>query len=443
MNVIKLPPTLPDLDKLIDIAIETGGETDRFDFKEIIDLRNDVHKVRLIRAIGAFANTDEGGFILIGISNDQKITGLQDDVYNLFDQTPVHNIVNKYLSPPPFIQVRKHEREGKNLVIIEVQPFKEFPSIVRESATFGSDKLVAGSILFRNAAAESAVLTAESDIRKLCDIIVKRRASTFIELFQRGTLGRIYQKSDKFEELQVIRKRADNEWPSSEGAKPYIEVAFSSEDSLNLTPEQLKSLIPAACIKIRHGFPFVDVSGSEVYRYTSWGWYGMIPFSLLGENDTPPSYLWLLSRKGAFLDREYLWEDSPGSSVQGGVALFHVIGRLILIIRFLLSFSETINVARDTKFRLLIKCNNVISRFLKEEDDFFPPHHLPRAAENVVEAVIDISLNDIRQRQKEIALFLFEEIVWQFGRDDLTRHDLENYLSKAREFLGREYALTD
>ncbi len=443
MNVIKLPPALPDLDKLIDIAIETGGETDRFDFKEVIDLRTEAHKVRLIRAIGAFGNTDEGGFVLIGISNDRKVTGLQDEVYNFFDQTPVQHIVNQYLSPPPLIQVRKHERKGKNLVIIEVQPFKEFPSIIRQSATFGSDKLVAGSILFRNAAAESAVLTAEFDIRKLCDIIVKRRASTFIELFQRGTLGKVYQKSDKFEELQVNRKRADHEWPSSEGATPYLEVAFSSEDSLDLTPEQLKSLIPGACIKIRHGFPFFDVSGSEVNRYVSWGWYGKIPFSVLGEDGAPPSYLWLLSRKGAFIDREHLWEDSPNSSYKGGIALFHVIGKLILIIRFLLSFSEKIEATEDTKFRLVIKCNNVKNRFIKDDRFFIPSQHLPRAAENRVEAVIDISLSDIRQRQKEIALFLLDEIVWQFGRNDITRHDLENYLVRAKELLGREYVLTD
>ena len=102
----------------------------------------------------------------------------------------------------------------------------------------------------------------------------------------------------------------------------------------------------------------------------------MIPFSVLGENGDLPSYLWLLSRKGTFLDREYLWEDSHGSSVQGGVALFHVIGRLILIIRFLLSFAETIDVEENTNFRLLIKCNNIKNRFLKEELDFFPSHQL-------------------------------------------------------------------
>ena len=100
MNVLKLPPALPNLDKLIDIALETGGETDRFDFKEIIDLRTDAHKVRLIRAIGAFGNTDDGGFVLIGISDDRKITGLQDEVYNLFDQTPVQPIALNKIDTP-------------------------------------------------------------------------------------------------------------------------------------------------------------------------------------------------------------------------------------------------------------------------------------------------------------------------------------------------------
>ena len=186
MNTIKLPPELPNLDKLIDIAIETGGETNRFDFKEVIDLKIDEHKIRLVRAIGSFGNTDEGGFVFIGISDDRTITGLTDEVFSSFDQTPVQSIVNQYLSSPPLIQVRKHERDGKQLVIIEVQPFAEYPSIVRQAAKYGSERLVAGSILFRNAAAESAVLTAETDLRSLCDVLVKRRASTFIEL---GVLG--------------------------------------------------------------------------------------------------------------------------------------------------------------------------------------------------------------------------------------------------------------
>ena len=48
---------------------------------------------------------------------------------------------------------------------------------------------------------------------------------------------------------------------------------------------------------------------------------------------------------------------------------------------------------------------------------------------------------DLRKSMKDIALNLLEEIAWQFGREDLTRQSLENYLSKAKDFLGREYIL--
>ena len=442
--MVTLPPVLPDLDKLIDTAIETGGETDRFDFKEIIDLSKDEHKIRLVRSIGAFGNTDEGGFILIGISNDRNIVVISDEKYDLFDQTRVQSIVNRHITPPPAIQVRKHKREDKNLVIIEVQPFVEIPSVVRQSANYGNEKLIAGSILYRNIAAESAALTAEPDIRKLCDVIVKRRASAFVELVQRGTIGRIIpQNPNLFEALEALKKLADQEWPSSEGTSPYIEIAFSSAEDLDLTPETLKSIIPNACIKIQHGFPFHDVIGSDVYQRTSWGWYGMIPFRVLGESSEPPSYFWMLSRKGAFLDREHLWEDSRDSVIPEGIGLFHVIGRLILLIRFLDSFSTMIYLNEKTVLRISIACNNIKGRYLQDERSHFPSHYLPRVVEQRVEAALDVSLIELRRSMKDIALNLLDEIAWQFSRDDFSRQSLENYLSKGKDFLGREYILTD
>jgi hypothetical protein len=443
LKTIKLPPDLPDIDKLIDTAIETGGETDRFDFKAVLDLRTDEHKARLVRAIGAFGNTDEGGFILIGIANDRRIIGLSGEIFELFDQTRVQRLVNQYLAPPPIIQIRKHEREGDKVVIIEVQPFMEFPSIVRQSATYGNERLIAGSILFRNAGAESAVLTAEADMRKLCDVIVKRRASVFVEIFQRGTLGRIVDHKSEFDELDVLVKRSDQEWPSSEGAPPYIEVAFSSANQLNLTSEQLRSLIPHACIRTRHGFPFFDVTGQEVYRGTSWGWYGRIPFSSLDEGGDPPSYLWMLSRQGTFIDREDLWEDSPGSVIQGGVGLFHVIGRIILVIRFLDNFSTTIKLDDNIDFKILVACNNVKNRYLQDERSDYPARFLPHAVEQRVEAKVEVSLRILQKSRKDVALRLLEEMAWQFGRQDYTRQILENYLLSAKEFLGREYILTE
>src|SRR6266481_1994185 len=103
MTVAQLPPIRPDLDTLLDAALKVGGEPDAFDFKELLDTRNDEHKIRLLRAIGAFGNTDVGGHLFIGISNDRRVVGLSDEIADLYDQTPIQRTVSQHFSPAPAI----------------------------------------------------------------------------------------------------------------------------------------------------------------------------------------------------------------------------------------------------------------------------------------------------------------------------------------------------
>jgi hypothetical protein len=442
MTAISLPPIKPDLDKLLDAALETAGETDRFDFKEVLDLTVDEHKIRLVRAVGAFSNTDEGGFLLIGISDDRRIVGVTQEIADAYDQSRVHKIVAQYLAPPPAIQVRHHERNEKHIIVIEIPSFQEVPSVVRQSATFGQEKIFAGTFLFRNRAAQSAVLTAENDLRSLCDTLVKRRASAFVELVQRGTLGRIPSRvAEVYEALRPLQERANKVWQASEGAKPFIEVNFCSEYDLRLTPEQLKKIIPGACIKTQHGFPLYDVSGVEVHGPTAWGWYGRIPFADLEVTDPHPSYLWLLDRAGVFLDREDLWEDAPRSVIPGGIGLFHVIGKIILAIRFVNSFASLLSLADTTRFRVGVSANNVRGRYLENENRGLRPPFRKQITERVVESHVELSLAQLRASPAEVALTLMEEIAWQCGRDDLRRYDLGEALKRAPVHLGSDYKL--
>src|SRR5690348_12771654 len=107
MTEARLPPTRPDLDTLLDAALKIGGELDAFDFKELLDLRMEEHKVRLLRAIGAFGNTDGGGHLFIGIRDgDRALVGLSDEIADLYDQTPIQVLVNQHFAPAPTIQVR-------------------------------------------------------------------------------------------------------------------------------------------------------------------------------------------------------------------------------------------------------------------------------------------------------------------------------------------------
>ena len=80
---------------------------------------------------------------------------------------------------------------------------------------------------------------------------------------------------------------------------------------------------------------------------------------------------------------------------------------------------------------------------MQDERSDYPARFLPHAVEQRVEATEDISLRVLRKSRKDIALALLEEMAWQFDRQDYSRQSLDNYLSSAKEFLGREYILAE
>jgi hypothetical protein len=439
MKDAKLDPVRPELNTLLDAAMQTGGETHAFDFKELLDVRDDAHRIRLVRAVAAFGNTDAGGHIWIGITDDRKIVGLTDEIAGLYDQTPIQSIVNTNLAPPPAIQVRHHERDGKKLVVIEVSPFREVPCIVKQTVTARKEKLVAGTILFRNASAESAVLSTELDMRKLCEAIANRRATSIVELIQRGLVGdtRVLPSRQGHDGLNVLRRRADEYWgPNS----PYLEVYFTPERNLGLSGADLATIIPAACVPIRHGFPFHAVNGFEVHTTMAWGWLGIIPFSDKSNPADAPSYLWLFGRDGSFLDREGFWEDNEQSVIPGGVGLHHVLGDLITLVRFLDRAGSLLKIPETTRFTVGVALHGVEGRYMEDEKSPGGKPFRRKTTEPRIEAQAEVSISSLRSAREEVVVNLLEEVAWQFRRDDWKRQDLVNVVQMAPKHLGPQYA---
>ena len=441
---MNLPHNRPNLDTLLDRALEVGGETDGFDFKEQLDfLRNGEHKIKLLKAIGAFGNTDNGGHVIIGVSDGRRIVGLSEAVAASYDQSPVQTMLANYFAPPPVVQVRQHERDGKKLVIIEVSPFRDVPSIVKKYEVQGKEKLQDGTFLVRNAAAESTLLTSETELRKLCDAIAARKARSIVELFQRGVVGLplggiASSPRVDFEPLSELRKRADLYWSSAEGAKPFIEVFFSPEAPLGFAGAELKRVFPSSTVPTKHGFPFHYVSGSQVETPASWGWLGVIPFSTEPSPLTPPAYLWLLSRGGAFIYREHFWEDDR-DALRNSVGIFHIIGEALPMMRFLDRLTRGLDVPERTRFRIGVALNNVKGRYLTNEHSGLP-HPRGSSLEARVEAHLDVTLAELRNAREEVLLNLLEEIVWQLRRQDWSRQDLVNMVRSAKQLMGAQFA---
>jgi hypothetical protein len=159
------------------------------------------------------------------------------------------------------------------------------------------------------------------------------------------------------------------------------------------------------------------------------------------EVPTPePLYLWLLTRSGAFLHREYLWEDSPGREASSArVSLYHLVGNLILSVRFLESVSSNLSWHESSKFRIFIAANNVQGRSLHDENS--PWHSLSAkgATTSIVSARIEVGLSSVLTSPHEIVVKLIDEMAWQFGRHDLKRQDIEEIVRRAPDKLGAEY----
>lgn len=239
-----------------------------------------------------------------------------------------------------------------------------------------------------------------------------------------------------FEPLDGLRKKADTYWSSAIGANPYVEVFFSPDEGVGISGATLKQVFPKAAVPIKHGFPFHSVGASQVETPLAWGWLGAIPFTDEPQPQ-PPTYMWLLSREGAFCYREYFWEDN-GPEQAGSVNIFHIIGLTMSMMRFLDRFSSGLELLESKRFRIGVALNNVRARSLRNEH-YFPGEYVG-TKEDRVEARLDLTLGQLRESREDALVNLLEEVAWQFRRQDWSRQDLVNLVRSAPKVLGREYA---
>lgn len=179
---------IPSLDKLIETALKVGQETVEFDFKETLNPKTSKKDLlKLVRYITSFANTDSGGYLIIGISDDGVIKGLPDGIIKEYDQTNITAILNKYIAPVPKIQIYIHEYKECKMVIIYIERFQDVPHIVKTGKSEEDEFLPAGTILVRTPGATCGPIETETALRRLCDAIVKRHATKFAELLRLGS----------------------------------------------------------------------------------------------------------------------------------------------------------------------------------------------------------------------------------------------------------------
>lgn len=107
------------------LKLISGGENESLEFKESPRLKEEIGQ-----AVSAFSNAN-GGSILIGVSNDGKVIGV-DIGRNTIEE--LANYTKRNTDPPIFPSLKVLDVEGKKIIMIEVKESAEKPVFFKNHA---------------------------------------------------------------------------------------------------------------------------------------------------------------------------------------------------------------------------------------------------------------------------------------------------------------------
>ena len=143
-----------------------NGEDSTTQFKQDVTDAN-----RLAEELVAFSNT-EGGLLLIGISDDSTVTGLDDSQINRINQL-LSNTANENVKPPIYPLTEILTIQGKRIIAVSVRKGESRPYQTNKGVYFtksGSDKRKMSPEELRRLFAESARLFADEEALPRSDI---------------------------------------------------------------------------------------------------------------------------------------------------------------------------------------------------------------------------------------------------------------------------------
>ena len=158
------PPDGPDIDALID----AGRESANLEYKQSEPWAS--LRLQIVKAALAFANTQDGGHIVIGmrrLADDQYETeGMPPDHLATYRLDDVQAQVNRYADPAVSLDGFRHEHGGNTFFVIAVDEFEDVPVICTRDSGDGELRRAAIYVRPRRMNA-SAPIENQTDMRAL------------------------------------------------------------------------------------------------------------------------------------------------------------------------------------------------------------------------------------------------------------------------------------
>jgi len=142
-------------------------------------------RAELIRDLMCFANTPDGGYILVGIEESPGgfvATGVSDDQAESFDPSKIGDLAQTYCSVLPVFAVHKVALEGNLYVLIAVEEFECQPIICTKDCHGPGNELVlrAGTVYTRTVDAKCTETKTAEDMQRVLDMAVRKRGDALL-----------------------------------------------------------------------------------------------------------------------------------------------------------------------------------------------------------------------------------------------------------------------
>ena len=177
--------------------IRQGNENRNLDYKCAFSWDEASHdaKCEIAKDVLAFANTRDGGVILIGVGDKTgAIEGLTEAQSTSFDQTRFNDFVQKYTDPHHTSRVHRRTVDGHRFIVIDVPEFAEVPILCAKDAHSSSDSskqiLKKATLYKRTDKATSEAIADADEMRELLNRGLLRRQDELLKAIRQIILPR-------------------------------------------------------------------------------------------------------------------------------------------------------------------------------------------------------------------------------------------------------------
>lgn len=187
---------------------EAGYESRRIEFKPSFtwnDLRSSALKEKIIQTILGFANTRDGGDIIIGISerrNSQtpQLLGLDGDQFKSFKYDKLKQVVDSFASAAVNFSILEASKGNNQFVVVRVSEFDESPIVCKKNGK-NTRFLRQGDIYCRSrTGAPATVRSTDIELREIIELAVDKQIR---KLRRRGYIIEEKENKDRLFDEQI------------------------------------------------------------------------------------------------------------------------------------------------------------------------------------------------------------------------------------------------